>query len=175
VRRLDAEERARLLLECWWAHDGQWFLKTAAAHGLEEAMRLNEAAIESIGRIEMRRLHAALDAPPVRTAGDLLPLVLAAQDLMGVPVEGGPDGPDGFWLRETECRVWAMTQAAGLEADTPGCRGSMRRRQGWATAFFPVDRVRWERTSGPPMGAAPEDAATLCAYRFRLLPEAAPG
>jgi hypothetical protein len=169
VRRLAPEERARLVLECWWAHDGQWFLKTAAAHGLEEAMRLNEAAIESIGRIEMRRLHAALGAPPVRTAGDLLPLVLAAQDLMGIPAEGAADGTDAFWLRETECRVWTMTVAAGLEAHAPGCRGSMRRRHGWATVFFPPERVRWERTGGPPEGDVEP-----CAYRFRLLPEAAP-
>src|SRR5207248_816205 len=87
--------------------------------------------------------------------GDFLPLVLAAQDVMGVPVEGGADGRDGFWLRERECRVWTMTVAAGLEAIAPGCRGSMRRRQGWATAFFPVERVRWERTRGPPEGDRP--------------------
>jgi hypothetical protein len=164
IRRLGDAERARLLLECWWSHDGQWFLKAARAHGLEAAMALNEDAVESIGRIEMRRLHAALGAPPVRDAGDLLPLVLAAHDLVGIPATGEPEGPDGFLLRIEGCLVWAMTEAAGLEAHAPGCRGSLRRRLGWASAFFPPERVSWERVAGRP------DGDPACAYRFRLLP-----
>jgi hypothetical protein len=165
IGRLSAEERARVLLECWWSHDGQWFLKARAAHGLEAAMQLNEDAVESVGRIEMRRLHAALGSPKVRSAADFMPLVLAAHDLIEIEAVGEEAGPDAFVIRETECRVWAMTQAADLEAVTPGCRGSMRRRLGWATVFFPRARISWERIGGPPDGEPP------CAYRFTLAPE----
>ena len=158
-------ERARLLLECWWSHDGQWFLKTRAAHGLEDAMALNEDAIESIGRIEMRRLHAALGSPPVIDAAALLPLVIEAHAFVGIPAEGEMDDDGSFLLRIEECRVWGMTEAAGLEAAAPGCRGSLRRRLGWATVFFPAERVQWTREYGRP------DGDPRCAYRFRLAPE----
>ena len=161
---LSDAERARLLLDCWWSHDGQWFLKAAAAHGPEAAMALNEDAIESIGRIEMRRLHAALGAPEVRGAADFLPLALEVHELVGIPADGQMDGPEAFLLHVEGCRVWDMTEAAGLQAFAPGCRGSLRRRVGWATVFFPAERVGWSRVAGRP------DGDPRCAYRFTLLP-----
>jgi hypothetical protein len=160
---LSDAERAGLLLDAWWSHDGQWFLKARAALGIEAAMELNEASIESVGRIEMRRLHAALGSPPVAGAADLLPLVVEAHDLVGIPGEGRMDGDDAFLVHVEECRVWEMTRAGGLEAFAPGCRGSLRRRLGWATAFFPAERVEWTRVVGRP------DGDPRCAYRFRLL------
>jgi hypothetical protein len=163
---LDDTARARVLLDCWWSHDGQWFLKVRAAHGLEEAMAVNEAAIESMGRIEMRRLHAALGAPPVDDAAGFMPMVVEAHALIGIPGEAELDGPDAFVIRIEGCRVWDMTEAAGLEAAAPGCRGSLRRRLGWATVFFPAERVEWTRVAGRP------DGDPRCAYRFRLLPGA---
>ena len=164
--RLSDADRATFYRDAWWAHDGQWFLKAKTKLGLETAMELNEDAIESQGRIEMKRFHTLSGSPPVKTAADLLPLVLAMHDLVGVPVEGEMDVGDAFVLRERECLVWQMTVAAGLEEAAPGCRGSMRRRLGWATVFFPKDRVEWTRTAGPPLGTAPG-----CSYRFRLLGE----
>lgn len=161
---LSDAERARLLLDSWWSHDGQWFLKARDALGIEAAMALNEAAIESIGRIEMRRLHAALGSPPVGGSADFLPLVIEAHELVGIPAGGQMDGLDSFVIRVEECRVWGMTLAAGLEAAAPGCRGSLRRRLGWATAFFPAEQVEWSRVEGRPDGDA------RCAYRFRLRP-----
>jgi hypothetical protein len=161
---LSDAQRAELLLACWWSHDGQWFLKTAAAHGLPDAMERNEDVIESVGRIEMRRLHAALGEPAVQTAADLLPLVLEAQALIGIPAEGVADRPDGFVVTVDECMVWRMTEAAELTDAAPGCRGSLRRRRGWATVFFPEERVSWAREFGRPDGDA------RCGYRFTLLP-----
>jgi hypothetical protein len=164
LARLSGADRAQVLRDAWWAHDGQWFLKAKARYGLQAALELNEAAIESQGRIEMRHLHAALGRPRVASAADLLPLVLAVHELLDLPAEGETAGEDAFVLREIRCRAWEMTVAAGLEEVAPGCRGSMRRRLGWATFFFPRERVEWTRLQGPPEGPAP------CAYRFRLLP-----
>ncbi len=162
---LSDAERARLLLDSWWSHDGQWFLKVRASLGLEAAMELNESSIESIGRIEMRSLHSALGSPTVESAADLMPLVVEAHDLVGIPAEGRMDGPDAFLVHVEQCRVWEMTLAAGLEGSAPGCRGSLRRRLGWATVFFPAARVEWTRVLGRP------DGDQRCAYRFRLLEE----
>src|SRR5262249_58491008 len=49
-----AEALADLISGCWRSHDGQWFLKARARVGLEEAMRLNEQALASLARIELR-------------------------------------------------------------------------------------------------------------------------
>lgn len=164
LARLSDADRARFFLDAWWAHDGQWFLKAQARVGLDVALELNENAVESQGRIEMRKLHALLGGEAVAGAADLLPLVLAMHDLLDIPAEGEADGPDGFVLHERECRAWQMTVAAGMGDVGTGCRGSLRRRQGWATAFFPKERVEWTRIAGPLLGDA-----TPCAYRFRLL------
>jgi hypothetical protein len=112
----------------------------------------------------MKRLHALVGATPVERAVDLLRMVVAIQDLIDIPAEGAMVGENAFGVRETSCRVWQMTVAAGLEEVAPGCRGSMRRRPGWATAFFPPERVKWTRTGGPPDGDQ-----TPCAYRFQLI------
>ena len=56
---LDADTVIDLMATCWRAHDGQWFLKAVAEVGLEAAMGLNERAIASLGRIELRELKRA--------------------------------------------------------------------------------------------------------------------
>jgi len=162
--RLTDAQRADLLLSLWWSHDGQWMLKTRDAHGLADAMERNEDVIESMGRIEMRQLHRALGAGEVTDAGHFLPLAVAAHDLIGLPADGAMEGSDGFLLRVPQCRVWTMTERADLTAQAPGCAGSLRRRMGWASVFFAVDRVRWERAYGRP------DGDPDCGYRFRLAP-----
>ncbi len=164
VRRLTDAQRADLLLSMWWSHDGQWVLKTRDAHGLADAMERNEDVIESTGRIEMRGLHRALGAPAVEGAADFFPLALAVHELIGIPADGEMEDPDAFLVRVADCLVWTMTERAGLAAHAPGCAGSLRRRLGWATAFFPAERVHWERTHGRP------DGDPDCGYRFRLLP-----
>lgn len=161
---MDDATRARLLLDAWWAHDGQWFLKTARAHDLGDALERNEETIESMGRIEMRLLHHELGAPAVDDAAGFLPLVIAAHDLIGVPAQGRSDGPDSFVLEVAECRVWGMTEAARMTDVAPGCRGSLRRRLGWATLFFDPERISWTREFGRP------DGDPRCGYRFTLLP-----
>jgi hypothetical protein len=63
----DAEQTTvlRKLLLYW---DGQWFLKTVEAYGLDEAIELNARVRASFGRIEMRTL---LKATGKSQAGDL--------------------------------------------------------------------------------------------------------
>ncbi len=56
---LDADTLVDLISTCWRGHDGQWFLKAAARVGFEEAMRLNERAIASLARIELREFKRA--------------------------------------------------------------------------------------------------------------------
>ena len=161
-KQLSDAVRAQILLNCWWSHDGQWFLKTARDHGLPDAMARNEDAIESMGRIEMKHLHRELGAPEVSSAELFLSMVVAAQDLVGIPAEGEMDGESAFVLRVEECMVWTMTEAAELTDVAPGCRGSLRRRLGWASVFFAPKSFRWTREFGRP------DGDPRCGYRFSL-------
>ncbi len=163
MRTLTDAERAELYFRLWWSHDGQWFLKARDELGLERAMELNERSIESMGRIEMRELHRTLGAPEVTDAAGFLPMAAAVHELVGLPSKGEMDGPSAFTLGVHSCPVWPMTERAGLTESAPGCRGSLRRRLGWASVFFPVDSFRWTRTHGRPDGN-PE-----CGYRFELL------
>lgn len=163
MRRLTDAQRAELYFRLWWSHDGQWFLKAREEVGLERAMDLNERSIESMGRIEMRELHRTLGAPEVADAAAFLPMAEAAHDLVGYPGTGTMDGDHAFDFAVDACPVWPMTEAAGLTDVAPGCRGSLRRQLGWATVFFPAERVRWTRTHGRP------DGDPSCGYRFELL------
>lgn len=49
-----------LLAKGWLTHDGMWFDQTARARGLEEANRLNLAAIGAMAPFEVARLAEAL-------------------------------------------------------------------------------------------------------------------
>jgi hypothetical protein len=158
-------DRAAILLECWWSHDGQWFLKTAAAHGLADAMERNEDTIESIGRIEMKKLHTAMGAPAVAGAADFLKMHQAAQQLIGWPASAARLDGDGFIVEIDDCVVWQMTEAAGLTDVAPGCRGALRRQKGWASVFFSAERFSWTREFGLP------DGDSRCGYRFSLEPD----
>ena len=157
-------DHQEMLRANWWSHDGQWFLKAVEAVGVETAMAINEEAIESMGRIEMRRLHSEMGGEPVIGADDFLPLAVAAQEMIGIPAEGEMDGENSFTLAVETCRVWDRTEAACLTTAAPGCRGSLRRRLGWGTVFFDPHRVVWTREVGRP------DGDPRCRYRFRLRP-----
>jgi hypothetical protein len=53
---LNPAERERLLRDLWIAHDGRWFLKTAAASGFDTANRLNQDIVRSMGKKEAKEL-----------------------------------------------------------------------------------------------------------------------
>jgi hypothetical protein len=57
--RLTPEQRERLLRDSWISHDGQWVLKTVQEFGFDIASKLNQAAAQSLGKIEIKRLMAA--------------------------------------------------------------------------------------------------------------------
>jgi hypothetical protein len=43
------------IIRNWMTHDGMWFYHCLEAHGIEEANRLNKAAIRTLAAIEIRR------------------------------------------------------------------------------------------------------------------------
>lgn len=43
------------IIKNWMTHDGMWFFHCMQAHGIEEANRLNKAAIRALAAIEIKR------------------------------------------------------------------------------------------------------------------------
>jgi hypothetical protein len=73
------EQLRDLLAKGWLTHDGMWFDQTARAFGLEQANRLNRAAIRAMAPFEVGRLCGALGVAPVElTDADAVARFVAA-------------------------------------------------------------------------------------------------
>ncbi len=57
---LGRAEIVDLLNRCWMAHDGMWFLQCFKAFGIDQANRLNKAAIKSLAPLEIAWIRKAL-------------------------------------------------------------------------------------------------------------------
>jgi Family of unknown function (DUF6125) len=68
------------LIKNWMTHDGMWFYHCLQAFGIEEANRLNKAAIKSLAAIELKRARTlfGLDKDSVDTFDDLKDIIDAA-------------------------------------------------------------------------------------------------
>lgn len=55
LEQMTKTEIRELLGKCWITHDGMWFAHTLMTHGIDEANRLNRAAIKSMAGIELNR------------------------------------------------------------------------------------------------------------------------
>ncbi len=168
---LDADPRVDRVSGCWRSHDGQWFLKAAARVGLEEAMRLNEQAIASLARIEVREIKRAAGLDGL----DTIEQVAEWYRLSGY-VFGGlarPDrtltiaGPDTLVVEHAECFGTPIAERSGYGHLAPGayppCRGWLERQQAWGEALSP--RYRFTVTREP-LPARP------CRYVVRRSPRA---
>ncbi len=62
---LDRSQMRDLLAKGWLTHDGMWFDQAARTLGLEEANRLNLAAIRAMAPFEVNRLAGALGVTAV--------------------------------------------------------------------------------------------------------------
>jgi len=57
---LSNKEIVDLLQRCWMTHDGMWFYHCMREFGIENANRLNMAAIKSLAPLEISRIREAL-------------------------------------------------------------------------------------------------------------------
>lgn len=150
---LDADRLIDLIAACWRAHDGQWFLKVAAARSLGEATELNARALASLGRIELREFK--------RVAGiETLDEIEQVADWyrFNTYAFGGPEIPrrivtvidqDTLEVEHEQCLGVAMAEQSGYDHLRPGeyppCRGWLERQRAWGEAFSPRYRFCVER------------------------------
>lgn len=126
--RLTPEQRERLLRDSWISHDGQWVLKTAQEFGFDAASKLNKAAARSLGKIEMKRLMAAMKWGEIKNAEDFKRLLAIACNLY-MPEEHKYDieqlDDNSVLGRVLECYVYKNVSKAGT-ADYFRCAAKYR-------------------------------------------------
>ncbi|HEV8306177.1 MAG TPA: DUF6125 family protein [Methylomirabilota bacterium] len=150
---LDADRLIDLVSTCWRSHDGQWFLKVAARVGLEEAMRLNERAIASLARIELREFKRVTGTESLDTIDEV-----ADWYRLSWYIFGGLERPqrrlsvvdaDTLVVENAQCFGEPIAERSGYGHLRPGeyppCLGWLERQRAWGDALsrryrFTVDR-----------------------------------
>ena len=172
---LAKEEIRDLVGKGWLTHDAMWFAAAAGRLGVEEANRLNLAAIRGMTPFEVERLCAALgdrpgpgaDAPGVRRF-----LVRGLQTLLPESVTAPIDvtAPDPFTLRLAwppgRCFAYRGMQRIGA-ADHYDC-GVIARIQCW------LDVLGIPHRADPPTGRCRGSDEEPCVTDIRLTGVAAP-
>lgn len=140
---LGPEALVALAAAAWRAHDGQWFLKVAARHGLAAAMELNEAAIRSLARIELRELKrlaglASLD--DVAQVAEWYRLVRQTFGGAGLPATRvSVLDADTLVVENERCFGEIVAERSGYGHLRPGeyppCRGWLARQRAWGEAL----------------------------------------
>lgn len=166
---LDADTLVDLISHCWRAHDGQWFLKATAGVGLEEAMRLNERAIASLARIELRAFKRLTAIESLDTMAEVAEWYRLAGFIFG-----GLNRPDRtltipdadtLVIEHAECFGAPIAERSGYGHLTPGqyppCLGWLERQRAWGEALSARYRFTVERE---PRGDRP------CRYVIRRIP-----
>jgi hypothetical protein len=140
---------ARFYFRMAFSWDGQWFLKTKDRFGLDVAMEMNEAAVRSIGKIECRMLKQLLGKEQIASCRDLIE---AQQTFAGeqIPWRIHELSDDRMVIERPDCMLWREAARAGFQemgpGNAPGCRGFMRRMDGWSEVASERYGYKWEQT-----------------------------
>lgn len=154
-----------MFTKCWMSHDARWFMAAAVECGMEATNRLNRAAAREIGKVEARRIVAALGLRPAGSADDWL---LVQEALIGLL---GPDLLDYRASKQTDtaCRVsvdrcfaYDQVTRAGV-AEHYEC-GIFERVAGW------LDGLGLAHELSPPLGKCLKAQGRDCAYTITLSP-----
>lgn len=79
---IERDELRELLGKCWMTHDAMWFANCLKECGIETANRINQAAVRSMAKIEVKRLMKVLDLASVGSWGELRVFLDAGVELI---------------------------------------------------------------------------------------------
>ena len=84
LNKIGKREIRDLLGKGWLTHDGMWFYHTYQELGIEEANKLNKAAIRSLAPIEIKRVKQALgiDGEKIGTFEELKDFMVEALEVI---------------------------------------------------------------------------------------------
>ena len=144
---LTAEDQARMLRKLMLYWDGQWFLKTVEAHGLEAAIALNARVRRSFGRIEMRQLLKAVGKPQADDLPDALRLLATYADAFMGPAlraEFISQNDDSAEIRIRRCAAYEGAKRANLPRQDQACIACEGLWAAWLEVLLPDTPLRIE-------------------------------
>ncbi len=59
MKKLNQKDLQELIVKCWMTHDAMWFYQCLQEFGIEQANKLNKAAIDGLASIEIERIRKA--------------------------------------------------------------------------------------------------------------------
>jgi hypothetical protein len=169
MKSLEREELKQLLIKCWMTHDAMWFRHCIEACGIEQANRINKAAVRSMAAVEIRRISKALGLGEVRSMDALRELIEAAWQLIKADfMEFGYSYPAPNVMRWEVRRCFAFEGVTQLGvADQYQC-GIFPRVEAW------FDALEIEYTVTPVVGGCMMQSDRQCfrEYTFAFGEEA---
>ncbi len=154
---LDADTLVDLISGCWRSHDGQWFLKVAARVGLDDAMRLNERAITSLARIELREFRRAAGLDSLDSIADVAEWYRLSWYVFGGLEQSDRTltvvDDDTLVVENAQCFGDGIAERSGYGHLAPGsyppCLGWIERQRAWGEALSARYRFTVDRESLP--------------------------
>ena len=70
MKKLNQKELQELILKCWMTHDAMWFYHCLQEFGIEQANKLNKAAIKGLAAIEIERIRKAFEIEKIENFED---------------------------------------------------------------------------------------------------------
>lgn len=142
---LSEAQQVQMLRKLMLYWDGQWFLKTAAALGLEAAIDLNAQVRAAFGRIEMRLLLRAVGKTQADDLADAVRLLQTyAQTFMGGALrsEFAVLGPGRAEITVQRCAAYEGAKRAALSRQDQACVACETLWEAWLGVLLPDFRVK---------------------------------
>jgi hypothetical protein len=137
---ISESEQAQMLRKLILYWDGQWFLKSVEAFGLEAAIALNAQVRASFGRIEMRTLLKTLGKPQADDLADAMHLLDAyAGVFMGGTLRArfAALGPGHAEVTVRRCAAYEGAKRAGLPRQDQACVACETVWDAWLEVLLP--------------------------------------
>jgi hypothetical protein len=141
---LTEAQQAHMLRKLMLFWDGQWFLKTVDAFGLDAAIDLNARVRASFGRIEMKTLLKTLSKP---RAGDLYDAMRLLDTYAGAFMGGTLRAefaalePDHAEVTVRRCAAYEGAKRAGLPRVDQACVACETVWNAWLETLLPGVQV----------------------------------
>ena len=162
---LTGTQQAGMLRRLMLYWDGQWFLKSVEAFGLEEAIALNARVRASFGRIEMRSLLKAVGKPRADDLADAMQLLATyAGAFMGqaLRAEFRTQSTSQAEVIVRRCAAYEGAKRAGLSRTDQACIACEGLWDVWLQTLLPGSSVQVEYPMRQGLGD------THCRFVIRL-------
>jgi len=82
MKSVDRNELKEILHKNWMTHDAMWFVHCLQECGMEKANKVNRAAVQSMSKIEIKRMAKALGVEKIESFDELKALFDGIQDIV---------------------------------------------------------------------------------------------